>query len=171
MACAESRVVVLLPIKPRYAEPIMAGRKRVEFRKIPFARAPSHVVVYASSPVKQVLGYFEVSDIDIDDVDALWAKHARVGGIAEDQFARYFCGRDAGVAIGVGRVVTAGRPMALADLGLSGRPPQSFSYVDAAVLGRLQDEGTRNQDWAGTARRARLRGRRCWRTRPGLEAG
>lgn len=171
MACAESPVVVLLPIKPCYAEPIMAGRKRVEFRKTIFARAPSHVVVYASSPVKQVLGYFEVSGIDVDRVDALWTKHARAGGIAEDEFARYFYGRDAGVAIGIGCVVPAERPMGLTDLGLGRRPPQSFMYIDAGVIGRLQGGAKGERHRAHASHRVRLHGRCRSRAQLVLEIG
>jgi predicted transcriptional regulator len=167
MACAEGAVVVLLPIKPRYADPIMDGRKRVEFRKTVFARTPSYVVVYASSPIGRVLGYFEVSGIDVDGVEALWAKYGRVGAIVEDEFTRYFRGRDAGVAIGVGRVVPSAAPMGLAELGLGRRPPQSFMYVDNEVISRLRADRRR----AGRAGRIRLRGRGEWCSRVALEVG
>lgn len=79
MAGAETPTVVLLPIKPEFARPIMNGTKTVEFRKTVFAQTPTHVVVYASSPVKRILGYFEVDAVDVDAVDALWAKYGRWG--------------------------------------------------------------------------------------------
>ena len=137
MASAESPVVVLLPIKPRYARPIMSGKKLVEFRKNAFARRPSHVVVYASTPVRKVLGYFEVSAVDVDAVDALWDKYSHVGGVPAAEFGRYYAGRERGVAVSVGRIVHAATPAALADLGLDGRPPQNYAYVDSEVLDRV----------------------------------
>jgi len=127
---------VLLPIKPEYAQPIMDGTKRVEFRKTVFTQTPTHVVVYASSPVKKVLGYFEVDAVDVDAVDTLWARYASVGGIAEGDFRDYYAGREHGVALGVERVVTLAEPVPLDALGLGG-PPQSFMYVDREVLRQL----------------------------------
>jgi predicted transcriptional regulator len=127
-----------MPIKPRYAEPIMDGRKRVEFRKTIFAQTPTHVVVYASSPVKKVLGYFEVDDVEVDRVDALWAKHAAVGCIDEGEFRAYYGNRDNAVALGVGRTVALDLPMSLPALGIADGPPQSFMYLDREVLALLR---------------------------------
>lgn len=115
----------------------MTGQKRVEFRKTTFSRTPSHVVVYASSPVQKVLGYFEVSAVDVNAVDVLWERYATVGGVGEAEFGRYYAGRESGVALSVGGVVHARTPAGLADLGLSPRPPQNFAYVESDVLGRL----------------------------------
>jgi predicted transcriptional regulator len=127
-----------MPIKPRYAEPIMDGRKRVEFRKTVFAQTPTHVVVYASSPVKKVLGYFEVGEIEVDRVDALWAKHAAVGCIDEGAFRAYYDGREHGVALEVGRAVALDAPISLLALGVADGPPQSFMYLDREVLTLLR---------------------------------
>ncbi len=137
MAGTESATVVLLPIKPQYARPIMDGTKGVEFRKTSFAHSPTHVLVYASSPVKSVLGYFEVGDIVVDSVEALWARYADVGGITEDAFRDYYVGHERGVALGVGPVHALADPLPLAALGLAG-PPQSFMYVGRHVLDDLQ---------------------------------
>ncbi len=136
MAGTETPTVVLLPIKPDFARPIMNGTKAVEFRKTVFAQTPTHVVVYASSPVKRILGYFEVDAVDVDAVDALWAKYGAVGGIDEDDFRDYYAGREQGVALGVERVVSLADPLPLEALGVCA-PPQSFMYVDREVLRQL----------------------------------
>jgi predicted transcriptional regulator len=138
MAGEASATVVLLPIKPRYARPIMDGTKGVEFRKTSFTRMPTHVIVYASSPVMRLLGYFEVGDIVVDSVDALWARYADVGSIAEDDFRGYYAGRERGVALGVGRVHAFVDPLPLAALGLT-TPPQSFMYIEPHLLSDLQE--------------------------------
>jgi predicted transcriptional regulator len=137
MAGTDAPTVVLLPIKPEYAQPIMDGTKRVEFRKTVFSQEPTHVVIYASSPVKKVVGYFEVDTVDVDAVDALWAKYAGVGGIVESAFRDYYCGRERGVALGVDRVVALVEPLPLEVLGLKGGPPQGFKYLDSSVLRKL----------------------------------
>ncbi len=140
MAGETSTTVVLLPIKPRYARPIMDGTKGVEFRKTPFARKPTHVLVYASSPVMRLLGYFEVSEVVVDSVDALWARYADVGGVTQDDFREYYAGREHGVALGVGRVHAFADPLPLAALGLR-IPPQSFMYIEPRLLNDLQGRG------------------------------
>jgi hypothetical protein len=42
--------IVFLPIKPIYAERLMDGTKRFEFRRRPMSADVTHIVVYASSP-------------------------------------------------------------------------------------------------------------------------
>jgi len=134
MACNSDLSVVLLPIRPRYASFIMDGRKKVEFRKTVFSSHPEFVVVYASSPVQRVLGYFRVSAVEVASVDSLWEDYAHVGCIGRDDFAAYYGDRDTGVVLRIGEVVALSEPMALADLGLNPRPPQSYSYAHAAVV-------------------------------------
>ena len=64
---------VLLSIKPEYAFKIFDGTKRFEFRKVIFKNPDvKTVVVYASSPVQQVIGEFEIENIFSYEPDALW---------------------------------------------------------------------------------------------------
>jgi predicted transcriptional regulator len=132
-----AQTVVLLPIKPRFAKPILGGLKRVEFRKKRFARRPSHVVVYASSPVKKVVGFFEVSDLETAPIRELWRRYESSGGIQAAEFFEYYGSGREGVAISVGRVTVLAEPMELAELGLGERPPQNYAYVEPAVLVQL----------------------------------
>jgi predicted transcriptional regulator len=57
----------------------MEGTKQVEFRKRAFGRQVSYVVVYSSSPVKQVVGFFEISGIDEASPGQLWRRYSQVG--------------------------------------------------------------------------------------------
>lgn len=142
MAGAEARTVILLPIKPGYAEPIMDGEKQVEFRKTRFARPPSHVVVYASTPVKKVLGYFEVSEVEIAPVGELWTKYSPVGGIGKSDFFDYYKRRPDGVALSVGRVAALDCPLDLKVIGVAGGAPQNFAYLDERVLDSLDRQAS-----------------------------
>lgn len=126
-----------MPIQPQYANPIIEGRKKVEFRKTKFRTPPSHVVIYASSPVSSIVGYFEVTHIETAPVVALWEKYSAVGCIGEDDFVAYYRERDEGVVLGVGEVVVLDEPIPLKDLGLGTRPPQSFCYLERDILGRI----------------------------------
>ena len=50
--------VALLSIHPVYAQGIIDGRKTVEFRRRAFGKSVTHVVVYATAPVRKVVGAF-----------------------------------------------------------------------------------------------------------------
>jgi predicted transcriptional regulator len=56
--------VALLSIRPEYAEAILNGTKRVEFRRTRFSRDVSFIVIYATQPVGKVVGWFEVDGIE-----------------------------------------------------------------------------------------------------------
>ena len=47
--------VIVLAIKPKYAEKIYSGKKRWEFRKVP-PPVPSWVLLYESAPVSKITG-------------------------------------------------------------------------------------------------------------------
>ena len=62
---------VLLSIKPEFAKKIFAGTKKFEFRKSIFKyQNINKIIVYASSPVKKVIGEFLIDKILIDDIDS-----------------------------------------------------------------------------------------------------
>jgi len=138
VASPTNRSVVLLPIQPRYAEPILEGLKRVEFRKRPFRRDVSHVVVYSSSPVKQVVGFFEILGIDQDSPQRLWTRYARVGAIEKADYDRYFDRADAAVAIQVGRVHVFKKPFPLMEIDPELRVPQSYAYLSQEAFARIR---------------------------------
>jgi predicted transcriptional regulator len=128
--------VALLAVRPGFARLILEGRKKVEFRKVRFAREVSHVLMYATAPVMRIVGCFTVRGIEEAPPRKLWQRYERVGGIAKDAFWRYYARSRTGVAIRVGEVVVLGEPMTLKAAGCSRVPPQSFRYVDPGVLHR-----------------------------------
>lgn len=129
--------VALLPIKPRYAAAIIRGDKRVEFRRRRFARAVDYVVIYASSPLKRVLGYFRVSGIVEGDPAEIWQRYRDVAGIEEEAYCNYYADADVAVAIEIDQLHVLATPVPLPVVDQSLSPPQSYVYLDREVLGRL----------------------------------
>jgi predicted transcriptional regulator len=129
--------VALLAIKPRFAKAIIAGQKTVEFRRIRFRQPPTHIVLYASSPIRRVVAYFEVISVKVLTPIGLWRKFRAKGAIDYAEFAEYYRGRTTGVAIVVGAVRVLADPTPLAKLLPRGRPPQSFQYLCRSSLSRL----------------------------------
>jgi predicted transcriptional regulator len=133
MARKEADAVILLSVKPQFACAIMDGTKRVEFRRVRFLRKARAVVVYATAPVGRVLGWFEPAFIEDGSPDAMWKKHAQVGGITLGEYRKYYQGAKRAVVLGVGKVHRFGSGLELGDLGPAElRPPQSFRYLNTA---------------------------------------
>lgn len=138
MAGDEVGSLALLPIRPRFAELIISGEKKVEFRKTRFRHDVSHVVLYASRPVQKISAYFEVSGMCADSPEGLWARYHSVAGIKRTEFDAYYASAGFGVAIEIGEVWPLPEPLPLSALDESLSPPQGFAYLDADALSVIQ---------------------------------
>jgi predicted transcriptional regulator len=124
---------VLLSIKPEYAFKIFDGTKRFEFRKIRFKNPNiKTVVVYASSPVQQVIGEFEIDDILSFDPKSIWNLTKKYSGISEDFFYEYFADREIAHAIKIKSTTIYPKPLSIRD-DFNAFPPQSYMYLKPAV--------------------------------------
>ena len=135
--------VVFLPIKPQYAEKLLSGEKHFEFRRKTFGQHVTHIVVYASSPVKQILGIVEIKQIHRDTPSATWQKTFETAGIAKSDFFEYFAGVDTAYAIEIKqrtkiRLKNAVSPKAIKE---DFRVPQFFTYVSEQFLNSVKEAG------------------------------
>lgn len=119
---------VVLSIKPEFAFKIFDGTKKFEFRKAIFKNTKiKTVIVYASSPVQQVIGEFDIERIINKDIDSLWKMTQDFSGITEEYFYEYFANRADGYAIEIKKPKKYRQPKCIrADYNLV--PPQSFAY-------------------------------------------
>jgi predicted transcriptional regulator len=123
---------VLLSVKPRYADLILAGSKRVEFRRSWAAQQVSMIVLYSSSPIQKIVGVVEVDDIVVASPTSLWKTCTeRGGGLTKDELRSYFAGKTHGVAVLLGKVVKLAKHLEPSDVISNFVPPQSFRYLDA----------------------------------------
>ena len=123
---------VLLSIKPKYVKAILNGTKKYEFRKSAFRCKEDIelVYMYATSPVKKIVGAFTIENIVEDYPKNLWAKFKQFSGIEEEEFFRYFGGNKKGFAIGIGDVEVFDDPIDPKSYNPGFVPPQSFRYID-----------------------------------------
>ncbi|SOD19766.1 hypothetical protein [Pedobacter xixiisoli] len=120
---------VLLSIKPEYAFKIFEGTKKFEFRKVIFKKPNiKTVVVYASSPVQQVIGEFEIDTILSFDPDSIWNLTKKYSGITKDFFDEYFADRDIAHAIKIKNTIKYSEPLSIKDA-FNAVPPQSYMYI------------------------------------------
>ena len=120
---------VLLSIKPEFALKIFDGSKRYEYRRAIFKNQEvSRVIVYASDPIKQIIGEFEIEDILHEELQSLWVKTKRHAGISEKRFFNYFTNKTKGYAIKVKATRVYEDPLQLSNFMISS-PPQSYMYL------------------------------------------
>jgi hypothetical protein len=121
---------ILLSIKPEYAEKILSGEKKFEFRRVlPKNKAIKKVVIYATLPIGKVVGEFEIEELISDSPSQLWERTAEFSGITVHFFNAYFDGRDTAYAIKVGKTKKYAKEKKLIDILPSGIAPQSFCYI------------------------------------------
>ena len=126
---------VLMSIKPRYADEIFNGGKRVEFRRICFPETVKRVYVYSSSPIKRIIGYFLIEKIDYDFTNRLWEKYDLKGAIPKEIFDEYFSGVDKGYAVVVKDIRPFKYGIAIKDVfSRNYTIPQNYRYINTVKI-------------------------------------
>lgn len=121
---------VLLSIKPEFANKILCGEKHFEYRRTLFTRSSvNKVMIYATSPVCQVIGEFEVEGVITMSKHALWRSTRNLSGITWRHFSEYFKGKTCCHAIRVRNPIRYNSPVTLREASGMARPPQSFAYM------------------------------------------
>ncbi len=132
MALDRDRMMIL-SLRPRFADAILSGVKTVELRRTePKIRVPTLALIYASTPVRALLGTCVVTSVESDHLGALWQVHGGRSGLDHGEFLSYFEGVEAGTALSLASPRRFSRPVPLVELRARSkgfRPPQSFSYV------------------------------------------
>lgn len=121
---------ILLSIKPEYVEQIERHTKLFEFRKQKFKNVPSEILIYASAPVKRIVGIIQVRDIIEDTPIALWSRCRQYAGIKEKAFFEYFKGKNKGIAIEIKDYIKFEIPIDPYKVNSDFTPPQSYAYLD-----------------------------------------
>lgn len=142
MAGAATGRVALFSIHPRYADAILGGTKTVEFRRQGLPDDVTHIAIYSTAPVQRIVGMFEIDTIDKLSPARAWKKYGCVGGIEQTPFERYYSGAANAYVIRVRNPRRFDDPVTLADLDPTMRPPQSYMYLTATVLDRLEKIAT-----------------------------
>jgi predicted transcriptional regulator len=131
-----SKHALLLSIRPKYANMIFAGTKTVELRRVrPSIQAGDLVLVYVSSPTKEMQGAFRVGKTISGKPSTIWKKFGKQTGVTRTEFNAYFAGKDQAHALMIEDAWTLPTPVQLACLRKEKqgfRPPQSFHYIRGA---------------------------------------
>ncbi len=124
---------LFLSIKPKFVKRILSGIKRVELRRIrPNITTGDLVLIYASSPQKELIAYTHVLKVNQDDPKRLWIEHKTGICLSKVEFEEYFHGSKIGFAIHFSSIHEFDAPHSLSHLrklwpGFS--PPQLYQYL------------------------------------------
>lgn len=128
-----SKKSVLLSIRPEHARKIFNGTKTVELRRTcPRVTKGDLILIYVSSPVKALGGFFRVSQIIKETPERLWPLVSAYAGISKPEFDNYYSGASIGFGINIDRVRKFKNPISLAWLKAKWPgflPPRSYRYI------------------------------------------
>lgn len=126
--------MVVLSLKPRFAEAVLSGVKTVELRRtVPKIVVPTRALLYATTPVRALLGTCIITSVHAADLAVLWREYGSRSDLRYFEFQQYFDGVDVGAALTLTEPRVFDRQVSLQDLRAKPRgfrPPQSFAYVD-----------------------------------------
>lgn len=119
---------IILPIKPVFAEKILSGEKKYEYRKRLCKKKINNIYIYATAPVKMIVGEAVVVNKLNMDKEKLWKETQKHAGITKRFYDQYFEYQDYACAYKIGEVRQYRFPVALDSIGIK-YVPQSFIYV------------------------------------------
>ena len=121
---------VILSIKPIYAQAIMSGSKKVEFRKKIFKRQVDKIFVYSSSPEKKIIGFFTIKEIIENSPEKLWEE------FNEDS--------ETGFSIKISEVEKFENGIEPSDFFENFCAPQSFIYLEEKTALNMEEKTSYN---------------------------
>lgn len=130
---------ILLSIKPKYSDLILSGVKRVEFRRTWAAEEVGLIAVYASAPIQRIVAFVGVDAVVWASPTKLWSHCTNSGGaLTRRELNEYFAGKRQGYAVLLGEVRKLRQPLDPRRVFKEFSAPQSFRYLTAAEIKRLE---------------------------------
>ena len=127
----------LFSIKEKYSNRIYSKKKLVEFRRQNVnINKDEFCLIYTSSPVKKITGYFIVKEKIRTTIQKLWELTKEVAGISYNEFKEYFKECKLGTGIVFKKIQKFSRTLGLEDLRKKGnfRPPQSYCNLNDFLM-------------------------------------
>ena len=125
---------IILSIKPEYVEKIFSGEKKYEYRKIIFKQKVDTAYIYASSPIRKIVGEFRIERIICDAPETIWRQTKEQSGVSKIFFEKYYKGRSKGVALKIMNCKEYDNWINPKLLIPDFKAPQSFIYVNTSKI-------------------------------------
>ena len=132
MEVINKKKYLFISVKPEFAQKIITKEKKIELRKVrPNVKTGDYVIIYASAPVKSVIGLGMIKQIIETTPKQMWKKHSSVLGIDKARFNDYYNGKERSIGIKIDKIQQI-TPIHLEDLRNitpNFQPPQVYKYV------------------------------------------
>ena len=138
---------LFISVKPEFAKKIIAKEKKIELRKVkPHVEIGDYVIIYASSPMKSVIGFGMVQQLIETTPEKMWGKYSSILGIDKSRFDEYYEGKERAIGIKIKEIQQI-TPIHLEDLRSvtpNFQPPQVYRYVSGMDICRIIIDNNRN---------------------------
>lgn len=131
---------MLLSVRPRYAESILTGAKRVEIRRQrPGVTPGTPVIIYATKPLGAVIGTAIIDQVRQGTPTELWAHYQEEMGVTQDEFEQYVGDLTTAYLLLLADASRLPIPLTLSDMRESAdfQPPRSYRYLNHNTLRAL----------------------------------
>lgn len=119
---------ILISIKPQFADLILSGEKKFEFRRNLPQRKVDSLVIYASAPISRIIGEVKVTDVLSYAPSTLWKRTRQNAGISKSFFDQYFRGKEVANAYVLGKTKKFKKSKSLLEYNVKAAP-QSYIYL------------------------------------------
>ncbi len=133
--------IALLSIKPKFANQILFGIKKYEYRKTSISHQTTHILLYMTAPVKRIVGIATIKKVHSGAPSRIWEKTKTQAGVVRSFYRIYFKGVKTAYAIELDRVTPFNQWIDPKQLDKNFRAPQSFKYVDKSFTHKLLEMG------------------------------
>jgi len=143
------RKIALLSIKPKFANQILFGIKKFEYRKKPISDDTTHILLYMTAPVMRIVGIVTIKEIHSGAPSMIWEKTKAKAGIVRSFYRTYFQNTKTAYAIELDTVIPFNQWIDPKKLNNNFRAPQSFKYIDNAFAHKvlqINDRTSPNKD-------------------------
>jgi predicted transcriptional regulator len=128
---------LFISVKPEFAEKIVTKEKSIELRKIkPHVKVGDYIIIYASSPIKSVVGFGVIRQIIETSPEKMWSEFSDSLGIDKLRYDNYYKGKEKAIGIEIEGIKKL-NPVTLDNLRTidpSFHPPQIYRYVSNADI-------------------------------------
>lgn len=133
------RKYLFISVKPEFANKIVAKEKTIELRKVkPHVSIGDYIIIYASSPVKSVIGYGIIKQLIEKSPRRMWNEHSAFLGIDKERFDKYYESKEKSIGIEIHKIKKV-MPISLDSLRTidpNFHPPQVYRYVSNYKINR-----------------------------------
>lgn len=126
---AETTSIIMISVSPKHADILLDdSSKNVFFYKVTPVNNVKRVLVYATAPIKAVVGEFDLSEIKISALSTAWKNYSSKSIFTKKEFDEYYKDKKEAHAMIAGKSFRYSKPKKIEDYNMS-KGPSGFQYL------------------------------------------